>query len=68
MADIIESSLSFLATAVVALIAAMVIAGTKQMIDPSMAPIVLSLPALELCLGIIFVISLGVREKVFNNN
>ena len=68
VADTIENSLSFLATAVAALIAAMVVAGTRQMIDPSMVPVVPSLPELELCLGIIFVISLGVREMVFSNN
>ena len=68
MTDIVESSLAFLATAVVVLIVLMVISGIILLINPSAVPIVLSLPALGLCLGIIFVISLGVRERVFNND
>ena len=68
MTDIIENLLSFLATAVIFLIAVMIITGTRQLIDPSVVLVAPSLPALGLCLGIIFVISLGIREMVFNNN
>lgn len=66
--DIIEDFLSFLTVAVIFLIAVTAIAGTKQLIDPLVVLVVPSLPELELCLGIIFVISLGVKEMVFNNN